>query len=89
MATTFNKTIKEMGYVIDKQDEEIILLKKTDKIFNVLVLFNQTNKQLLGALQPTKLIYSQADALKANILFDALQEDLKTFKQLSNYDIMN
>lgn len=86
MANTFNKTVEEMGYKIDTQDKETILLKKEDESFVSLVMFEITKKELLGAIRAKKLMYSKKEI---NTVFNSLETDLKTFKQLSNYDIMN
>lgn len=86
MATIFSKTIKEMGYEIFFKDDKTIVLKKENELFISLIMFETNKKELLGAVRVKQLIYSRKEI---NNAFDLLEADLKTFKQLSNYDIMN
>lgn len=89
MASSFKDKIQEMGYEIVKRDKEGVFIKKKDELATILILFTNEGKTLLGAVQTNKLIYTLDEISHQYAIFREMQEDLKTFKRLSGYDIIN
>jgi len=90
MASKFNETVKEMGYEIEEStDPNLILLRRKDPISDTLILFNKKERRISGALKANCLLSTKEQICKQYEMFEEMLEDLKEFKRLSGYDIIN
>ena len=86
---SFKDKVVEMGYEFVKREEDTLLIKKADPLANIYVLFNFTGKDIIGSIQTNKPIYNLDEIAHHYKLFRDMQADLKIFKQLTGYDILN
>ena len=89
MSSSFNETVGKLGYEVVKRVGKEVLLKKEGKVATILILFNGEEKQISGSIKTNVLISTLDEISSQYAMFKEMQEDLKTFKQLSNYDILN
>ena len=89
MASSFKNTIAQMGYEIAAKDKESVLIQKKDELATILILFHNKDKNISGAIQTNKLIYTLDEISRQYTIFREMKEDLKTFKKLSGYDIID
>jgi hypothetical protein len=90
MASKFNETVKEMGYEIDEStDPNVILLQRKNPISDTVILFNKKERRVSGALKANCLLSTKEQMSKQYEMFEEMLEDLKEFKRLSGYDIIN
>ena len=89
MASSFKDTLAKLGYEILKRDGDDILIVKRDEVADILILFEGKERHLSGAVKTNQFIYSLDQICHQYSLFREMKEDLKTFKQLSGYDIID
>lgn len=89
MASSFKDTIAKLGYEILKREGEDVIIQKKDELATILILFSGKEKHLTGAIQTNKLIYTLDEISHQYAIFREMKQDLKTFKQLSGYDIID
>lgn len=85
----FYDKIAEMGYELSKKNEEEILIIKKEEIANTIIYFDVSKKQISGAIQTNRLLYTIDDIAKHYKIFRDMREDLTVLQQLSKYDIIN
>lgn len=87
--SSFQTKINELGYEICKKVNKEIIIQKYDELATIVIYFNGEEKQISGAIKTNKLIYTLNEISHQYSIFRTMEADLKTFKQLSGYDIIN
>ena len=85
----FGETVARMGYEIFAKDSETILIRKQYELASIFILFDNKNKEISGAIRTDKLIYNLDEIANHYSIFRDMKADLKTFQQLSHYDIID
>ena len=89
MASSFNTKVNELGYKIVKKKDENILITKEGDLATIVILFENDKKYISGCIKINRFIYTVAEQAEQYAIFNEMLEDLKTFKELSGYDILN
>ena len=86
---SFKDKVIEMGYEFVERNEETLSIKKVEKLATIYILFNFTGKDIIGSICTNKPIFTLDEIAHHYKLFRDMQADLKVFKQLTGYDILN
>ena len=84
----FLEKLQELDYSIKSQTDNLILIERKSNISDIIILFNKRDKTVSGYLKPNNLIEDFSDMCHQYALFREMRRDLKTFSELSNYDII-
>ena len=84
----FTEKLQELDYSIKSRTDNLILIEKKSRLSNIIILFNLRDKSVSGYLKPNDLISDIHDMAYQYSLFREMRRDLKTFSELSNYDII-
>ena len=85
---SFLEKIKEMGYELKDNEFNKIQIEKETKYSVFAVIFDMNDKYINACLQPKIIIHSDTDLTRLYNDWTLLKKDLRTFKELCNYDIL-
>lgn len=84
----FEEKLQELDYSIKTKNQNVIVIEKKHELSDIIILFNLRDKSISGYLKPNDLITDLTDICNQYTIFREMKEDLKTFSELSNYDII-
>lgn len=81
----FNEALSKLQYSIKSQDKNYISIVFEDKPSSIIILFDLKNKLIDGMLTPNEGIRDINQMSHQYALYNKMQDDLKTFAELSKY----